>query len=128
MNLAAVSETLLHQLPSAGYASKLRKQRRLEKFGDFAWNSFALSIIVSIGALIYHVVSGVKVYFEWFVIAIVGFAIMCVIHRALSEKAVDRGNDTRLADGTLDALLASSSSPPPDASRFNEVDTKKLIH
>ncbi len=128
LRLGKVAESLVDQLPSAESAKRLRQDRRLEKFGEFAWNSFALTILAAVGALIYHVVTGVKVWFEGFVGAIVVFAFLGLLHRVIGERAEARRNSGLADDVSSEFIPAEVHRIEPTRPLAVEPETKKLVH
>lgn len=55
LNLEGAAASLLEQIPSAEAAELLKRQRNLEKFGNFAFGGFGIVIVIAVSAIIYWV-------------------------------------------------------------------------
>lgn len=117
----------MEQVPSARNAVELRRGRRLERFGDFAWNSFALTVIVTVGAMVYHIATGTDIWFGGFIGALIFFAALGILHRTLAEKH-DRGR-RRLRGEELsykrNVIVDAAATGVPGTELF-EAKTKEL--
>ena len=95
LNLEKAAEAIIEQLPNAHSAELLKREQRLDKFGDFAWNTFALVVIISIGWLIYHIATGTPIWYEGLILAYIICGIMAVTHMSLKKRMSCERDPTR---------------------------------
>src|SRR5687768_18148948 len=55
MNLEPVAQSLLEQFPGGGDPDLIRRERRLERFGQFAFGGFGLVLVAAVIGLIYTI-------------------------------------------------------------------------
>lgn len=140
LNLEKSSASVLEQLPTAESARFLKRDRRLVKFGEFAWNSFGLVILLAVATVIYHLYSGVPIWWEGFLFAFIISGAMIVGHSVLTttfEKKKRKRNRELLSEvsGKISSserpsqLAADAGANNAEASTqplFNESITKKF--
>ena len=108
LNLEASSASVLEQLPNAESARLLRRLKKIERFGDFVWNTFALVIILAVGALAYHLYTGVQIWWEGFLFAFIITGFMAIGH-GIMARAFERKR--RNANSRMAAEIAEKSEP-----------------
>lgn len=95
------SASVLEQLPSAESARLLKRLRKIEKFGDFVWNTFALVILLAVGALVYHLYTGVQVWWEGLLLAFIFTGFLAIGHGIIArvfERKRRRANERMLTE------------------------------
>lgn len=95
LNLTDVSRALLEQIPSAESASLLRRERLIERFGNFALGGLGVVILCGVTALIYtlvekFLVGGTNVYYAVFMIAFIIFAFLSLIFVIFNESLKEK--------------------------------------
>lgn len=94
-NLEQTALSLLEQIPSAQSADLLKKERMLEKFGNFASGAFGLALLTAVGGIIYViltklVLSGTNFWsgllFIFFIISAGLLLTYVVLNESLKEK------------------------------------------
>jgi hypothetical protein len=95
LNLEQTALTLLEQMPSAGSAEILKRQRNLEKFGNVAFTGFGLVLLMGIGAIIHVIITklimtGNSVFGGILLIAFLIFAALSLAYVVLNEDLKER--------------------------------------
>ncbi len=95
LNLESAAQSLLEQIPSAESANLLKQERRLEKFGAFAWYGFCSVLLIGICSMIYAIVTnmiltGEKVWFGVTLVAFIVFGAMSLAYVFLNEDLKER--------------------------------------
>ncbi|HEX8248065.1 MAG TPA: zinc ribbon domain-containing protein [Pyrinomonadaceae bacterium] len=95
LNLTDISKTLLEQIPSAESASLLRREKLIERFGNFALGGLGVVILFAVTILIYAIVEkflvgGTSVYFAVLLIAFIIFAFLSLIFVIFNESLKER--------------------------------------
>jgi len=58
LNLEDTAKSLLAQIPSAETANLLKREQRLEKFGNFAFGGLGVVFLIAVGGIIYAIIQG----------------------------------------------------------------------
>ena len=95
LNLEKSAESLLEQIPSAKSSELLKRERNLEKFGNFAFAGFSAVSLAAVGALIYVIaakliLTGNSIFFGILLIAFVIFAVLTLIYVIFNEGLKER--------------------------------------
>lgn len=112
MNLESVAESLLQQFPNGGDPDLTRRERRLERFGQFAFGGFGLVLVAAVIGLIYTIFSkmvldGTQPWAGILLIAFVLFATLTLAYVVFNEDLKEKRRKVRLApirevEGTVD--------------------------
>jgi len=84
LNLEKTTESMLEQIPSAESANFLKREKMIEKFGNFALGGFGVVVLFGITVLIYTIIekfllNGTNIYLAILLIAFVVFAFLSLI-------------------------------------------------
>jgi glucan phosphoethanolaminetransferase (alkaline phosphatase superfamily) len=95
LNLEKTAESLIEQIPSAESASLLRREKLIEKFGNFALGGLGVVILFGVTILIYtlvekFLVTGTNVYFAVLLIAFIVFAFLSLIFVVFNESLKEK--------------------------------------
>lgn len=95
LNLEESAASLLEQIPSAEAGKLLRREKNLEKFGNFAFGGFMLVIFTAIAAIIYLIftkliLTGESVFGGILIIAFMIFAGLTLAYVAFNEDLKER--------------------------------------
>ena len=95
INLEKTAESLLEQIPNAQNANLLRKEKAIEKFGNFALGGFGLVILTGTVAIIYFIfekmiLTGNNVLFGILLIFFVVFAALSLAFVMFNESLKER--------------------------------------
>lgn len=115
LNLEKAAESLLEQLPTAGASSLMRREKQIERFGNFALGGFGLVLATAIGGLIYVVVTkmiltGTNVFFGILLIAFLVFAALSLAFVFLNESAKEKKGKTNPALPSPDELTEGAKN------------------
>jgi glucan phosphoethanolaminetransferase (alkaline phosphatase superfamily) len=95
LNLEKTAESLIEQIPSAESANLLRREKLIEKFGNFALGGLGVVILFAVTILIYKLVekflvTGTNVYFAVLMIAFIVFAFLSLIFVVFNESLKEK--------------------------------------
>lgn len=95
LNLEKTAESLVEQIPTAESASLLRREKLIEKFGNFALGGLGVVVLFAVTILIYtliekFLVSGTNVYFAVLLIAFIIFALLSLVFVAFNESLKEK--------------------------------------
>ncbi|MCU1290578.1 MAG: hypothetical protein JWN60_2807 [Acidobacteria bacterium] len=107
LNLEQTSVSLLEQVASVKSAELFKRQRKLEKLGNFTFGGFGLVCLIAVGALIYFVftrmiLSGSNAFFGSLLIAFIVFAGLTLAYVAFEEELKE--SKQKLNPALLDEL------------------------
>jgi hypothetical protein len=110
LNLEGAAASLLEQIPSAEAGKLLKREKNLEKFGNFAFGGFAVVIFAAICAIIYWILSrmflgGSSVFGGILMIAFLIFAGLTLTYVIFKEGLKEK---KQKANPTLKNELAES--------------------
>jgi hypothetical protein len=116
LNLTDVSKTLPEQIPSAESASLSRREKLIERFGNFALGGLGVVILFAVTILIYTIVekflvSGTNVYFAVLPAAFIVFAFLSLIFVVFNESLKEK---------------KAKINPAPNNELTEKTDTAKL--
>lgn len=95
LNLERTAESLIEQMPSAESAKLLKRERNLEKFGNFAFGGFGVVLLIAILSIIYLIItkvilSGNSVFGGIILIAFIVFAALTLAYVVFNEDLKER--------------------------------------
>jgi hypothetical protein len=102
LNLEKTAESLVEQIPSAESASLLRREKLIERFGNFALGGLGVVILLAVTILIYTIVEkllvgGTNVYFAVLLTAFIVFAFLSLIFVFFNENLKEKKAKTNPA-------------------------------
>lgn len=100
MNLEPAAQSLLEQFPGGRDPDLIRRERRLERFGQFAFGGFGLVVVAAIIGLVYTiftkmVLSGTQPWAGILLIAFLLFAAMTLAYVIFAEDLKDKRKKMR---------------------------------
>ncbi|HLM00970.1 MAG TPA: zinc ribbon domain-containing protein [Pyrinomonadaceae bacterium] len=95
LNLEKTAESLVEQIPSAESARLLRREKLLERFGNFALGGLGAVILFAVAILIYYVIEkyllgGTNIYFAVLAIGFIVFAFLSLIFVFFNETLKEK--------------------------------------
>ncbi len=137
LNLEAAALSLLEQMPSAGAAELSKRERALERFGNFAFAGFGIVLSLGVGALIYMIAAkmiftGASVFAGLILIAFMVFALLSLAYVYFREDLKERREKTRpvlsneLGGGRETGKPLAEKTPAP-AATVTENSTELLF-
>lgn len=101
-NLEKTAESLLEQIPSAESEKLMKKQTKLEKFGNIAFGGFGLVLLTAIGGIIYWIITQIildrtNIFTGVLLIAFLIFAVLTLIYVVLNEVLKEKKQKTNPA-------------------------------
>lgn len=95
LNLEVSAASLLEQIPSAETAKLVKRERHLEKFGNFAFGGFGVVVATSVAALVYliftkMVLSGENVFAGILLMAFMIFSALTLAWVMFNEDLKER--------------------------------------
>ena len=95
MNLESTAASLLEQFPGGNVTDLARSERRLERFGQFAFGGFGIVLLIAIGGLVYTiftrmVLSGQQPLAGLVLMAFLIFAAMALTYVAFAEDLKEK--------------------------------------
>lgn len=95
MNLEKSAESFIEQMPSAHSASLMRREKSIERFGNFALGGLGAVATVGVAALLWVLISkflltGTNVFVGILLTAFVIFAFLSLIFVVLNENSKER--------------------------------------
>jgi len=95
LNLEKTTESMLEQIPSAESANFLKREKMIEKFGNFALGGFGVVVLFGITVLIYTIIekfllNGTNIYLAILLIAFVVFAFLSLIFVMFNESLKEK--------------------------------------
>jgi hypothetical protein len=99
LNLERTAESLLEQMPSAESAKLLKRERNLERFGNFAFGGFGVVLLIVILSIIYWIITtviltGDSVFGGIMLIAFIVFAALTLAYVVFNEDLKERKQKT----------------------------------
>lgn len=118
LNLERTAESLIEQMPSAESAKLLKRERNLEKFGNFAFGGFGVVLLIAILSIIYLIItkvilSGNSVFGGILLIAFIVFAALTLAYVAFNEDLKERKQK-------MNPMLKNELSEKPDTAKLLE--------
>lgn len=126
MNLSLAAESLLEQFPTAERAGLLRRERRLERFGQIAFGGLGFALLCGIAGIIYviltkMVLSGAQPLAGIALIIFVVFAALSLVYVAIAADLKERKE--KIARAVADPVL-----PAPNTGKLLEEPRFEPIH
>lgn len=126
LNLEKTAESLAEQIPSAESARLLRREKLLERFGNFALGGLGVVVLLALTILIYtiiekYLVGGTNIYFAILTVGFIIFAFLSLIfvifNETLKEKKAKMnpslGNESAKGNITANLLEEKAFEPAP---------------
>jgi hypothetical protein len=100
MNLEASARSLREWEPSAESADLIRREQRIERFGQFAFGGFGIVLLVAVAGIIYTiltkmVLAGTQPLVGILLIAFIIFAVLTLGYVAFNEDLKERRKKSR---------------------------------
>lgn len=117
MNLESTSQSLLEQFPGSAQSSLSQRERRLERFGQFAFGGFGLVLLIAVIGIIYTIVTkmilaGTQPWAGALLVLFIVFAVLTLTYVVFKEDLKDRKK-------TINTAI--------DPNRVETRDTDKLL-
>jgi len=95
LNLEKSAESLIEQMPSAQSANLLRREKAIERFGNFALGGFGIVGVVGVASLLWILVTkvvltGTNVFAAVLLISFFVFAILSLVFVVLNESLKEK--------------------------------------
>ena len=95
LNLEKSAESLIEQMPSAQSANLMRREKSIERFGNFALGGFGIVLLTAISAIVYviftkMILPGTNVLSGLLLVAFIIFGVLSVIFVIFNESNEER--------------------------------------
>ena len=127
MNLETAAQSLLEQFPGRAHPDLTRRERRLERFGQFAFGGFGLVLGVAIIGLVYTVfrkmvLDGTQPWAGILLIAFILFAAMTLAYVIFAEDLKEKRKKVRPSPVT-ELEVAADTGKLLEESQFVPIPT-----
>lgn len=95
LSLEKSAESLLEQLPTANSANLLKREKLIERFGNFALGGLGIVVLIGLTVLIYTIIdrflyNGTNIYIAILLIAFIIFALLSLIFVIFNESLKEK--------------------------------------